>query len=305
MITPPYLKKGDKVGLVATARKVSATEMQPAIHQLEKWGLEVVEAPHLYAAYHQFAGEDEQRAADLQQMLDDKNIKAILCARGGYGTVRIIDRLDFTAFRKSPKWIIGYSDITVLHAHIQQNFGIETMHAVMPLDFSPRGFTHLGTQTLRDALSGQQISCVTAHHPLNREGSAKAEIVGGNLSILYSLTGTSSQLKTEGRILFMEDLDEYLYHIDRMMMNLKRSGMLSGLKGLIVGGMTRMNDNKVPFGKTAEQIIAEAVADQAYPVAFGFPAGHMAEQCALIMGRKATLKVDAKKSSLSFDKAGK
>jgi muramoyltetrapeptide carboxypeptidase len=299
MITPPYLKTGDKVAIIATARKVSFAEMEPAIAKLKSWGLKVLTGNYLTADFNQFAGTDEERTADLQQMLDDPEIKAIFCARGGYGSVRIIDRLDFTRFVVSPKWIVGYSDITVFHSHINRNFGIETLHGTMPINFPGDGSLTPSTESLRKTLFGEDINYRFASHPLNRMGTASGEVIGGNLSMLYSLSASSSDVATEGKILFIEDVDEYLYHIDRMMMNLKRAGKLSHLAGLVVGGLTGMNDNTIPYGHTAEEIIAGAVAEYDYPVCFSFPAGHQDNNFALILGRQAELSV-ADESELRF-----
>lgn len=291
MPTPPYLRKGDKIAIVSPARKISRTEAEPAIRMFKAWGLEVVEGEHLYSSFNQFAGSDEQRKEDMQRMLDDESIRAIVCSRGGYGTVRIIDRLDFSGFVKHPKWIVGYSDITVLHSHIHRHFGIETLHAIMPVNFKDECDGNRSVTTLRKALFGKNLEYKYPSGPGFRPGSAKAPLVGGNLSILYSLTNTNSDIDTNGKILFIEDLDEYLYHIDRMMMNLRRSGKLEGLAGLIVGGMIKMNDNEIPFERTANEIIAEAVEDYPYPVCFDFPAGHLDDNRALILGREVTLDI--------------
>jgi muramoyltetrapeptide carboxypeptidase len=303
MITPPYLKPGDKIAIVATARKVSRSEMDVAISTFRLWGLQVVTGPHLFGSANQYSGTDEERASDLQMMLDDRDIKAIVCARGGYGTVRIIDQINFSTFEQNPKWIVGYSDVTVLHSHIQTQFGIETLHATMPINFPDEGSEN-ATESLRKALFGETLGYNIDTHPLNMPGNVSGVITGGNLSILYALTGTSSDIQTQDKILFIEDLDEYLYHVDRMMLNLKRSGKLSGIKGLIVGGLTKMNDNTVPFGKQAEQIIAEYAQDAGIPVCFNFPAGHIADNRALFMGREARLDIDTSGVSLQFLAAG-
>lgn len=303
MITPPYLRSGDKIAIVATARKVSPAEMDVAISTLRSWGLQVVTGPHLFGGNNQYSGTDEERASDLQMMLDDKEIKAIICARGGYGTVRIIDQLDFNTFELHPKWIVGYSDITVLHSHIQTQFGIETLHATMPINFADEG-TGAATESLRKALFGETLEYNIGNSQLNRPGNVSGVLTGGNLSILYSLTATPSDIQTQDKILFIEDLDEYLYHVDRMMINLKRSGKLSGIKGLIVGGLSKMNDNTVPFGKQAEKIIAEYAQDAGIPVCFNFPAGHIADNRALIMGREVRLDIDSNGVSLLFLPAG-
>jgi muramoyltetrapeptide carboxypeptidase len=292
MITPPYLKSGDKVAIVAPARKVSFAEMEAAISILKSWGLEVVTGNHLTSDNNQFAGTDQERVSDMQQMLEDADTKAIFCARGGYGCVRIIDQLDFTRFVASPKWIIGYSDVTVFHSHINRNYGIETMHGTMPINFPADRSETPSIKSLRKALFGEDIRYTVPAHPLNRKGSAKGQFIGGNLSILYSLSATPSEIETDGKILFIEDVDEYRYHIDRMMMNLKRSGKLNRLAALVVGGMTKMNDNEIPYGKTAEEIISDTVAEYSYPVCFNFPAGHQDENNALIIGREVELSVN-------------
>ena len=292
MIQPPYLRKGDKIAIVAPARRISFDEVQPGIKLFQKWGLEVVLGTYIFGTENQFSGSDSQRQADFQQMLDDPSIRAIICARGGYGTVRIIDNLDFTGFCRNPKWIVGYSDITVLHAHIQKHFGIETLHSVMPVNIKEPDFTNDSIESLRKALFGEKLfysKPITFHF---KTGLSEGILTGGNLSILYSLMGSASEVDTSGKILFLEDVDEYLYHIDRMMMSLKRAGKLSKLNGMIVGGMDRMNDNEIPFGKTASEIVAEAVAEYNYPVCYDFPAGHGEINLALILGRRIRFKVD-------------
>ncbi len=300
MITPQYLQCNDKIGIVATARKITPEELQPAIDKFTEWGLDVVLGKNIFSEYDQYAGTDDQRTTDIQQMLDDDTIKAIICARGGYGIIRIIDRLDFSKFVKNPKWIIGYSDVTVLHSHIQQNFGIETLHATMPLNFPPDGKDNNALITLKKALFGEKLDYTIETNTLNRKRNAVGNILGGNLSLLYALSGTPSDIDTRGKVLFIEDLDEYLYHIDRMMIQLKRSGKLKTLAALIVGGMTEMKDNTVPFGKTAYKIIAETISEYNYPVCFGFPAGHIEDNRALIMGRKVLLDVSEASVRLEF-----
>lgn len=269
----PCLKPGDRVALAAPARHVSPQEMAPALAELSSWGLDVVAPEGLYAEEGQLAGSDEHRATLMQSLLDNPSIRAILCARGGYGTVRIIDRLDFTGFCASPKWLVGYSDVTVLHSHIHRHCGLPTLHATMPINFGLQPTD--ATRSLHDALFGDALEYCWPATTHNRQGEACAPVVGGNLSILYSLLGSRSQVDTRGKILLIEDLDEYLYHIDRMMQALRRSGMLDNLAGLVVGGLTDMHDNSVPFGRTAEQIVREAVDDYDYPVAFGAPFGHL------------------------------
>jgi muramoyltetrapeptide carboxypeptidase len=295
-IRPLFLKAGDTIGLVAPARKVSAEELAPAIKILESWSLKVKLAKNIYAIENQYAGSDEQRVADYQSMLNDSEVKAIIAARGGYGSVRIIDALDFMAFKKQPKWIAGYSDVTVMHSHIHTHLGIETLHSTMPISFNKDAES---LDLLRKALFGEEINYTIPAHIYNRKGEGKGILVGGNLSLLYALAATPSDIDTKGKILFLEDLDEYLYHIDRMMMQLKRSGKLAGLKGIIVGGFSEMKDNTVPFGKTAEEIILDAVKEYNYPVCFGFPAGHTEKNYPLYLGRDIELSVK-EKTSLKF-----
>lgn len=289
----PYLKAGDRVALAAPARAVSPEEMAPAIATLEEWGLKVVVPDGLYERDGQLAGCDGHRAALMQRLLDDPSIAAIVCARGGYGTVRIVDRLDLTRFAEHPKWIVGYSDVTVLHSHLQATLGLPTLHATMPVNFPTDGSPCLATESLRHALFGTPQDIAWGAHPLDRKGSAQGMAVGGNLSILYSLLGSRSQVDTRGKILLIEDLDEYLYHIDRMMQALKRAGMLDGLAGLVVGALSDMHDNTIAWGHTAEEIVAEAVADHNYPVAFNAPVGHIgtANQ-AITLGIPLTLTIE-------------
>lgn len=286
MTSPAYLKKGDAVSIVSTARKIARTELDAAIHILEQWGLTVHLGETPGAAYHQFAGTDDERTSDFNAALGNPDIKAIICARGGYGTVRIIDRLDLT---NCSKWVVGYSDVTVLHSHLTQGHNCPSIHGTMPINFANN--TEQALNSLRAALFGEPLAHECSAHALNRVGNCTGEVVGGNLSILYSLMGSKSELDTTGKILFIEDLDEYLYHVDRMMQNLKRAGKLANLAGLIVGGMSDMNDNEVPFGLTAEEIILETVKAYDYPVCFGFPAGHIDDNRALYMNKKATLEV--------------
>ena len=296
MIIPPKLKVGDKIGIISTARKISLQELTPAITILESWGLGVTLGKNIFKKDNQFAGTVEQRSADLQSMIDNEDIKAILCARGGYGSVQIIDNIDFSSLRKSPKWIVGFSDVTVLHSHLN-NLGLATLHATMPINFATN--TDKALEGLKNVLFGNEKNIECKAHPFNNYGKVEAEIVGGNLSILYSLLGSESDINTNGKILFIEDLDEYLYHIDRMIMNLKRNGKFENLKALIVGGMSDMNDNDIPFGKTAEEIILQYTKDYDFPICFGFPAGHLDNNSAIIFGAKSKLEITAKKVMLS------
>ena len=297
MIIPLKLKVGDKIGIISTARKISLQELKPAITILESWGLEVILGKNIFEKDNQFAGTVEQRSADLQSMIDNEDIKAILCARGGYGSVQIIGNIDFSSLRKSPKWIVGFSDVTVLHSHLN-NLGLATLHATMPINFATN--TDTAIESLKNVLFGNEKNIECNAHPFNKYGKVEAEIVGGNLSILYSLLGSESDVNTDGKILLIEDLDEYLYHIDRMMMNLKRSGKLDNLKGMIVGGMSDMNDNDIPFGKTADEIILQHTKDYYFPICFGFPVGHLSDNRTIVFGVKSLLEISAKKVRLTY-----
>ncbi len=290
MKTPPFLQKGDRIAVISTARKVSREEIAPAVQELQRWGAEVVEGENLYAADRQFAGTVEDRRSDLQWALDDPQIRAILCARGGYGTVQLIDRIDFSCFREDPKWIIGYSDVTVLHSHINRYFGIPTLHASMAIDLRKDHPEAIGS-LYRALFQGVENYAFSGHPSLDKPGKARGELIGGNLSIIYSLTGTNSIFEPEGKILFIEDLDEYLYHVDRMMQNLRKCGILDRIEGLLVGGLTDMNDNQIPYGRTAIEIVAENMEGRDIPVAYDFPAGHVPEQRALPLGVPVELKV--------------
>jgi len=288
-LAPQFLKKGDKVILLSTARKMSVEDIQTAKSLIESWGLQVELGETIGAEHHQYAGNDALRLKDFQRAIDNDNIRAIFCARGGYGTVRFLDQIDFSKFLRSPKWLVGFSDVTYLHTLINHQLGIQTLHASMPSLFSRT--EDAAIQDIGKILFGEEINYTIPAHPLNRGTEMIGETIGGNLSILYSITGTKSGFDTNGKILFIEDLDEQLYHIDRMMINLKRSGKLDHLAGLLVGGFSAMHDNEVHFGKNAEEIILEHVADKNYPVCFNFPAGHIRENYPLILGRKTTIQI--------------
>ena len=289
MIFPEKLKIGDKIGIISPARKITLNELDPAIKTIESWELKVELGSNLFEVDNQFSGTIEQRSTDLQTMIDDDSIKAILCARGGYGTVQIIDNIDFSKLKNNPKWIVGYSDVTVLHSHLNK-LGIASLHATMPINFKTNAKESLAS--LKNGLFGNENNILCGPHPFNKFGKVEAEVVGGNLSILYSLLGSNSDVDTDGKILFIEDLDEYLYHIDRMMMNLKRNGKFTKLKGLVVGSMSDMNDNTIPFGKTAEEIILEYIKEVDFPVCFNFPAGHLDDNRTLVFGKECTLEIN-------------
>lgn len=295
-LIPPYLNKGDTILVIATARARNEEAIQPALTILKSWGLQVETGKNIFKKHHQFAGTDDERCQDLQWAVDHKTAKAVLIAGGGYGTLRIIDDVDFKALKKHPKWFIGYSDTTVLHGRLN-TLKIAAIHATMAFQFSK---DKESTESLKDLLFGKKIKYKIPAHPLNRNGSIEAEVLGGNLSLIYALSGSVDDLITKNRILFIEDLDEQLYHVDRMMLQLKRSGKLKGLKGLIVGGMSEMKDNAIPFGKNAEEIILDAVKEYNFPVCFNFPAGHIQKNMALYLGRKAKLSIKPSGASLEY-----
>lgn len=298
MITPPNLKKGDTIAIVATARKNIDDNLKPAIDLAKKWGLEVVIGKSIGLDNNQLAGTDEQRASDFQEMIDNPNIHAVWCVRGGYGTARMIDLVDFSKFKNNPKWIVGFSDVTVLHSHLN-NLGFATIHGIMPVNVekaSPEV-----EETLRKALFGEPLSYIVPCENENKSGNVEGILIGGNLSILYSLMGSKSQIDCKGKILFLEDLDEYLYHIDRMMLSLKRCGCFDELEGLVVGSFIKMHDNDIPWGKTAYQIIADITKKYNFPVVYNFPSGHIHDNRTLIFGKKVSLDVNDNYSILKFD----
>lgn len=272
--------------------------MDDAVALLLSWGLEVVLGDTVTASYHQFAGDDDLRAHDLQRFIDDDTIKAIIAARGGYGTIRMIDKVDFSRFAQNPKWLIGFSDITVLHTHLFANYGAQTIHGQMPVNI-PDASKH-SLDTLRMALFGEALSYNYHAHALNRSGEGSGILVGGNLSLLLAVSGSVSDIDYGGKILFIEDVGEYLYSVDRMLRSLKRAGKFAQLAGLVVGGFTDMKDNDIPFGQTVPEIIMDIVQEYDYPVCFDFPAGHIPDNCSLIFGKEAQLSVQGQEVSLRF-----
>ncbi|WP_121809052.1 S66 peptidase family protein [Mucilaginibacter kameinonensis] len=302
---PPYLKPGDTIGIISPSGYMSLAEILPAVQLMQSWSFNIVIGDNTGKKDFIYGGTDEERIADLQQMLDDPEIKAIMCARGGYGLVRIIDRLNFKQFKKHPKWIIGFSDITALHCHISRNFGIATIHSKMcnsfPDDWTKADAMQVATiQSIRQALTGESLSYSSPTVPQNRYGKAEATLVGGNLSLIATLSGTPSDLHTDGKILFVEDTHEYLYNIDRMFWNLKQSGKLSNLAGLIIGGFQLKPDIEgEEFGHTIYDIVTEKVKEYTYPVCFDFPVGHQKNNFALKCGVRHTLEVGAEGSTLT------
>lgn len=293
---PQPLKPGDTIGIVCPAGYMNMDKVQTCINTLKEWGFQV-KVGSTVGGHSQtyFSGTDEERLADLQQMMDDDEIKAVLCGRGGYGTGRIIERINFKKFRKHPKWIIGYSDITVLHAHLYTNYNISSLHAPMAAAFNNEGYKNEFVQSLRNVLTGGKMKYQCKVHELNQRGEAIGELIGGNLALLAHIIGTLSDYKTKGKILFIEDVGEQLYNLDRMMFQLKRSGKFSHVAGLIFGGFSDTKDTERPFGKTIYEILSEIVKGFDFPICFDFPVSHTDENYALKIGVRCRLKVSKNK----------
>jgi len=294
---PPYLKQGDTIGITSPAGYITLGQIQPSVLQMQGWGFNIKIGETIGRRDFTYGGTDDERLADFQKMLDDPNIKAIMCARGGYGFVRIIDKLDFSLFKKRPKWIIGFSDITVLHCHLAKKYGIASIHSKMSNSFPDNWAKAEPIQietilSIKDALIGEQMGYTAPKNPNNRLGKVDGILVGGNLSIIETLAGSDSDLDTKNKVLFIEDTGEYLYSIDRMLWNLKRSGKLENLKGLIIGGFkVKPDDTGEEFGKTIYEIVMEKVAEYDYPIAFDFPVGHQRNNFALKCGANHVLEV--------------
>jgi len=297
---PAFLKPGDRVGVLAPASIVKYDDVVPGIKLFrEQWGLEVVEGKTLHTSYNQFSASDADRLADVQEMLDDPSIKAIIAARGGYGCSRIVDKLDFGQFLQNPKWIVGFSDLTAFLSRTYQ-LGFASIHAPMAKSITSAG-SEVAAESLRQMLFGELPEYSVPGHVLNRTGQVSAQVVGGNLCLLAHLIGSETEIDTNGKILFIEDINEYLYNLDRMMIQLKRSRKLSNLAGLIVGQFTDMKDNSSPtFGKDSNEIIAEHVAEFGYPVCFDFPVGHVGDNRAMGVGMHAALNVTGDGVHLKF-----
>jgi muramoyltetrapeptide carboxypeptidase len=295
MIQPPFLTPGDTIYITAPAKAIEETSVLAAKNTLETWGLNVRIAPHCLGRYHYFSGSDEQRLADFQDGLDDPSIKAILCARGGYGCVRVVEALNWDAFKKNPTWIIGFSDVTVFHQQIHQ-LGIESIHGIMPLGFIEG--SDAAKETLKKSLFGESFTLEAAHVLGNIRGEARGNLVGGNMAIVTSLLGTSLSYSFKNNILVLEDIGEHVYKIDRMLYSLRLAGVFQEIKGLVLGGFSDMEDTDVPFGKTIKDLILEQVQDLGVPVAFDLPFGHISDNQALVFGRTAILKVSETKTTL-------
>jgi muramoyltetrapeptide carboxypeptidase len=295
---PPYLQKGDTIGIVCPSGYMAKEKAITCITVLQQWGYRVKLGKTLGSQFHYFSGTDTERLQDMQTMLDDKEIKAVLCGRGGYGMSRIIDQLNFTQFKKNPKWLIGFSDITVLHAHLYSHLHIASLHAPMANAFNDGESDKEFVQSLRKVLKGIAANYSCEPHSLNRVGKAEGELVGGNLSLVAHLIGSVSSFKTNGKILFLEDVGEYIYNIDRMMIQLKRNGLLHQLAGLVIGGFTEIKDTTTPFGMDVFSAIYSHVKEFTYPVCFDFPVSHEKNNYALKVGMNHRLTVSKNKTVL-------
>jgi muramoyltetrapeptide carboxypeptidase len=293
----PVLKVGDTISIVAPAGIVKKDNINEAVEILNQWGLKVLLGDSIYQKSTVYAGSDEERFVDFQAAMDNPEVKAILCARGGYGTVRIIDKLDFTNFIKAPKWVVGFSDITVLHAHLFGQYGIPSVHGVMPNSYGDNP-NSVSLISLYKALFTNSYHYSFETHPASRRGEGRGVLIGGNLSILYNLIGTHSDFNGRGKILFIEDIGEYYYHLDRMMQAFKRAGKLKDLKGLLVGHFSEMKEGSLPFEKSIEEIIMDSVGDYNYPVCFGFSAGHVQNNLAIGLGKQTQISVNQEVSRI-------
>jgi len=295
---PPYLRKGDTIAIVCPSGYMPAKKAKTCIRVLQEWGYQVRVGKTLGNQFHYFSGTDTERLADLQAMLDDKEVKAVLCGRGGYGMSHIVDGLDFTRFKKHPKWLIGFSDITVLHAQVYQQLKTASLHATMAAAFNDGQHKKEYVQSLAKALKGIKANYACKPHVLNRTGKGEGELVGGNLSLVAHLVGSVSAYQTKGKILFLEDVGEYIYNVDRMFIQLKRNGMLDDLAGLIIGGFTEMKDTTIPFGTDVYTAIQSHLKEYKYPVCFDFPVSHDKKNYALKVGVKHSLTVTKTKVQL-------
>ena len=302
LIQPPYLKAGDTVAIVAPSGilKHREREVQQAVDLLKSWGLHAVVGKNVFSKSNHFAGTDEERCADLQNAMDDPKISAIWCARGGYGTVRVLDKLNYIKFRKNPKWIIGYSDITALHNQVH-NEGFQSLHALMCVSLTKDiGDVKEAVSTFKSAIFGNPENYILEGSKYNEIGEASGELVGGNLTMLHTMLGSDTSIDTTGKILFIEEIGEYKYHIDRMLQSMKRAGYFDNLNGLVVGDMSRMRTNTTLWGTSVEQLILDALEDYDFPIAFNMPAGHEKDNRALVLGKVVNLKVEKNESKLSY-----
>ncbi|MBS9768215.1 MAG: LD-carboxypeptidase [Flavobacteriaceae bacterium] len=299
MIRPNFLQKGDTITLLSPAGSIRAEQVLPSVELLKSWGLNVKISAHSFAEHHRFAGTDEERISDLQSALDDKNTKAILCNRGGYGSLRLLEKLDFTTFLKYPKWLIGFSDITIFHSYFNSKLQCETLHAPMPVNLSQQDCPQETVQFFKKALLGEKLTYEICSNPQNKLGIAEGELIGGNLATLFTLLATDFAYKMHNKILFLEDIGEPIHKIDQMLLAMKLSGCFTQLKGLLIGGFTDIS-NEPKFGKTLQELIAEHTSSYNFPIVYDFPVGHIDYNYPLFVGRKAKLEVGKEKVILDF-----
>lgn len=304
LIQPPYLKAGDTIAIVAPSGilKNRQKEVQQAVDLLKSWGLHAIVGEHVFSQDNHFAGTDAQRCEDFQKAMDNPTVSAIWCARGGYGTVRILDKLDFTKFKLKPKWLIGYSDITALHNQFH-NEGFESIHALMCTSLTDDlNDISESIETFRKAIFGEPLTYTLEGSKYNRVGTASGELVGGNLTMLHTMLGSKTSINTSGKVLFIEEIGEYKYHIDRMLQSMKRAGYFDECAGVLVGDMSKLRKNTTFWGSSVEQLILDALSEYDFPIAFNMPAGHEKDNRAMILGRMIEMKVGIEQSTLVFEK---
>lgn len=298
-IVPPYLKKGDTVAIISPSFSIEEKKLLDAAGMIEDWGLRVKIGRNAFGQYGPFAGTDSERLNDLNEATADPSVKAVICSRGGYGISRIIDKADFSPLREAPKWYAGFSDITVLHLWLSEVYGIASLHGEMPLNFHNPEKSAYSVRSLKQALFGD-VRPVKWHGAFHRAANVSGEVTGGNLSLVYGLTGTNADPVTDGKILFLEDVGENYYHIDRMLTGLKLAGKLRGLAALLIGGLSKMEDTRIPWPLSLEETIIDIAGSYDYPVLFDFPAGHIADNRTLFIGRRASLEIKGRTASLTY-----
>lgn len=300
MLTPFFLKPGDTVGLVSPAGKIHPDVVQNAERYLAESGFSTLVGKHALDSWHQFAGEDEFRAEDFNEMLRNPKVKAIWCTRGGYGAIRLVGKIDFEILKTNPKWLIGFSDITIFHSLLRSSIGMKSIHGAMPINFEGRNPANSGFDELFQMLQSRYEDKITPYHPLNRIGEARGQLIGGNLTILHGLIGTALDFEPKGKVLFIEEVGEYLYHLDRMLHAMKLAGKFNQLSGLVVGQITEVKDNLTPFGASGYEIIKNVVEEFDFPVLFNFPSGHSNPNMPLMLGAEIKLEITNSFSKLSY-----
>ncbi len=298
-VIPPFLMPGDRLEIISPASPIAEEVIEPAVRKLEASGFRVTTGRHIFSHNGPFAGSDSERLSDIQRATDDPEVKAVLCSRGGYGMSRIVDRINFSALQKHPKWYVGYSDITSLHLWLNNVCGVASLHAEMPLNYNDPGCLPASYDTMAGALRGDEPP-VRWSPPQEASLEVSGVVTGGNISLLYSLTGTVAQPDTDGAILFLEDIGEKYYHLDRMLVSMRMTGLLNNPAALIIGGMTEITEGEHVFNQTVEEVVMNVVGKAGYPVLFDFPAGHIPDNRALFLGRRALLRQSGREASLTW-----